>query len=46
VSELLERIQREIRERLEASRAAVREHERLEAALHALAMPGRGQRAP
>jgi hypothetical protein len=36
VSELLERIQSEIRERLEASRAAVREHERLEAALHAL----------
>src|SRR4051812_46692558 len=36
LSEFLERIQREIRERLAASRAAVREHERLEAALHAL----------
>jgi hypothetical protein len=36
VSELLDRIQREIRERVEASRAAVHEHERLEAALHAL----------
>jgi hypothetical protein len=57
VSELLERIQREIRERLEASRAAVREHERLEAALHALSDAGsratravtgggRGTRAP
>jgi hypothetical protein len=43
VSELLDRIQREIRERLEASRAAVREHERLEAALHALG--GAGSRA-
>jgi hypothetical protein len=40
VSELLDRIQREIRERLEASRAAVREHERLEAALHALSDAG------
>jgi hypothetical protein len=40
VSELLDRIQREIRERLEASRAAVREHERLEAALHALGDAG------
>jgi hypothetical protein len=40
VSELLERIQSEIRERLEASRAAVREHERLEAALHALSEAG------
>jgi hypothetical protein len=40
VSELLDRIYREIRERLEASRAAVREHERLEAALHALGDAG------
>ena len=40
MSELLDRIQREIRERLEASRAAVREHERLEAALHALGDTG------
>jgi hypothetical protein len=40
VSELLERIQREIRERLAASRAAVVEHERLEAALHALGEAG------
>jgi hypothetical protein len=57
MSELLERIQKEIRERLEASRAAVREHERLEAALHALSEAGsratravtergRGTRAP
>jgi IclR helix-turn-helix domain len=43
VSELLDRIRREIRERLEASRAAVREHERLEAALYALG--GAGSRA-
>jgi DNA-binding MarR family transcriptional regulator len=43
MSELLDRIQREIRERLEASRAAVREHERLEAALQALG--GAGSRA-
>jgi DNA-binding MarR family transcriptional regulator len=40
VSELLDRIQREIRERLEATRAAVLEHERLEAALHALGDAG------
>jgi hypothetical protein len=40
VSELLDRIQREIHERLEASRAAAREHERLEAALHALGAAG------
>jgi hypothetical protein len=40
VSELLDRIRREIRERLEASRAAVVEHERLEAALHALSNAG------
>jgi hypothetical protein len=40
VSELLDRIRREIRERLEASRAAVHEHERLEAALHALSDAG------
>ena len=40
MSELLDRIQREIRERLEASRAAVREHERLEAVLHALGDAG------
>ena len=40
MSELLERIQSEIRERLEASRAAVRERERLEAALHALSEAG------
>jgi len=54
VSELLERIRREIHERLQASRAAVREHERLEAAPHALsagsrathAVTGRGTRAP
>jgi hypothetical protein len=36
LSEFLERIQREISERLAASRAAVREYERLEAALQAL----------
>ena len=57
MSELLDRIQSEIRERMEASRAAVREHERLEAALHALSDAGsratravtghgRGTRAP
>jgi hypothetical protein len=40
VSELLDRIQKEIRERLQASRAAVHEHERLEAALHALGDAG------
>jgi len=40
VSELLDRIQREIRERLEATRAAVVEHERLEAALRALGDAG------
>jgi IclR helix-turn-helix domain len=43
VSELLDRILKEIRERLEASRAAVHEHERLEAALRALG--GAGARA-
>jgi hypothetical protein len=43
VSELLDRILREIRERLEASRAAVHKHERLEAALRALG--GAGARA-
>src|SRR6266550_7081039 len=40
VSELLDRIQREIRERLAASRGAVLEHERLEAALQALGDAG------
>jgi IclR-like helix-turn-helix domain-containing protein len=40
VGELLERIHREIRERLAASRAAVLEHERLEAALRALGDTG------
>jgi hypothetical protein len=40
VSELLDRIEKEIRDRLEASRAAVREHERLEAALQALGDAG------
>src|SRR4051794_7506621 len=43
LSEFLERIQREIRERLAVSRAAVREYERLEAALQAL--EGVGSRA-
>jgi hypothetical protein len=52
VSELLDRIRREIHERLEVSRAAVLEHERLEAALYALsdgrsratrAVPGSGR---
>jgi hypothetical protein len=52
VSELLDRIRREIRERIEAGRAAVLEYERLEAALRALsnagsqathAVTGRGQ---
>ena len=43
MSELLDRIQREIRDRLDATRAAVLEHERLEAALHALG--GAGSRA-
>jgi hypothetical protein len=55
VSDLVDRIQREIRERLEASRAAVREHERLEAALRALGdtasratrvVRGRGESSP
>ena len=54
MSELLDRIRSEIGERLEASRAAVLEYERLVAALHALsdagspasrAVTGRGQRA-
>src|SRR5919206_3261250 len=36
MAELLERIHDEIRERLDASRAAVQEYERLEAALEAL----------
>jgi transposase len=46
VSELLDRIRGEIRERLEATRAAVLEHERLEAALQALGDAGsRGTRA-
>jgi hypothetical protein len=40
VSELLDRIRTEIRERLAASRAAVQEYERLEAALGALGGPG------
>jgi hypothetical protein len=40
VSELLDRVRREIRERLEATRAAVFEYERLEAALHALGDAG------
>jgi hypothetical protein len=40
VSELLDRIRGEIRERLEARRAAVLEHERLEAALQALGDAG------
>jgi hypothetical protein len=43
LSEFLERIEREIRERLAVSRAAVREYERLEAALEAL--EGVGSRA-
>jgi hypothetical protein len=43
LSEFLERIQREISERLAVSRAAVREYERLEAALQAL--EGVGSRA-
>jgi IclR helix-turn-helix domain len=43
LSEFLERIQREISERLTVSRAAVREYERLEAALQAL--EGVGTRA-
>ena len=42
MSELLDRILREIRERLATSRAAVVEHERLEAALHALDGAGAG----
>jgi hypothetical protein len=40
VSELLDRIRGEIRARLEVTRAAVLEHERLEAALHALGDAG------
>jgi hypothetical protein len=40
VSDLLERIHEEIRERLAASRAAALEYERLEAALHALSGSG------
>lgn len=52
MSELLDRIRREIRERIDAGRAAVLEYERLEAALRALsdagsqathAVTGRGQ---
>jgi DNA-binding PadR family transcriptional regulator len=57
VSEVLDRVRREIRERLESTRAAVFEYERLEAALHALGDAGlratravrgggRGSRAP
>jgi hypothetical protein len=57
VSELLDRVRSEIRERLEAARSAVLEYERLEAALHALGdagsratravrSGGRGSRAP
>ena len=57
MSELLDRVRREIRERLESTRAAVFEYERLEAALHALGDAGsratravrgggRGSRAP
>ena len=40
MSELLDRVRREIRERLESTRAAVFEYERLEAALHALGDAG------
>jgi MarR family len=40
VSDLLDRIHREIRERMTASRAAAREYERLQAALTALTGPG------
>jgi hypothetical protein len=40
VSELLDRVRREIRERLESTRAAVFEYERLEAALDALGDTG------
>jgi len=40
VSELLDRIEKEIRERLAATRAAMVEHERLQAALHALTDAG------
>ncbi len=40
MSELLDRIENEIRERLAATRAAVQEHERLQAALHALGGAG------
>jgi IclR helix-turn-helix domain len=40
VSELLDRIEKEIRERLAATRAAVLEHERLQAALQALTETG------
>jgi IclR helix-turn-helix domain len=43
VSDVLDRIQQEIRERMGAIRSAVHEHERLEAALHAL--EGAGARA-
>ena len=57
MSELLDRVRREIRERLESTRAAVFEYERLEAALRALGDAGsratravrgggRGSRAP
>jgi hypothetical protein len=40
VSDLLDRIEKEIRERMAASRAAALEHERLQAALHALTEAG------
>lgn len=40
--DLLDQIRRELQQRLEASRAAVREHEQLQAALVALDESGRG----
>ena len=41
MAQLLDRIHAEIRERLEASRAAAQEYERLEAALAAMGGPAR-----
>jgi hypothetical protein len=46
MAELLDRIHAEIRERLEASRAAAQEYERLEAALAAMGGPAPRRRAP
>jgi hypothetical protein len=46
MSELLDRVRAEIRERLEVTRAAVDEYQRLEAALEALGGPIQAPREP